>query len=148
MANWFLGSIRFQKEDDSGSLVTHNKKYLVDAVSFTEAEARLFEIVTKSQPDFQLISLPKFKLSEVFFEENDSDTWYKAKVVYSSFDERSQKEKKTPFFMLINADNPKEAYEALNVKLGNLGDYHIQDIVMTGINEVCPYINEGKVLEA
>jgi hypothetical protein len=147
MATWYLGKIRFQREDEAGSLKTINEAYLVDAVSYTEAEARMFEVVASNTPDFQLVNLAKMKLSEVFFEENGSETWYKAKVQYITFDEKSQKEKKVPHIMLINADTPKDVYEALVKNLGNLNDYQITDINITTILEVCPYVPENELLK-
>jgi hypothetical protein len=147
MATWYLGKIRYQKEDEAGSLKTINEAYLVDAVSYTEAEARMFEIVASNTPDFQLTNLTKMKLSEVFFEENGSEIWYKAKVQYISFDEKTQKEKKTPHIMLINAENPKDVFEALTKNLGNLNDYQITDINITTILEVCPYVPENELLK-
>ena len=147
MATWYLGKIRYQREDDAGSLKTINEQYLIDSVSYTEAEARMFEVVASNTPDFQLISLTKMRLSEVFFEENGSETWYKLKVMYISFDEKTDKEKKTPHFMLINSDNPKDAFEALTKNLGNLNDYQITDVNITQILEVCPYVPENELLK-
>jgi Domain of unknown function (DUF4494) len=147
MATWYLCKIRFQREDEAGSLKTINEAYLVDAVSYTEAETRIFEIVASNTPEFQLVNLTKMKLSEVFFEENGSEIWYKAKVQYISFDEKTQKEKKVPHMMLINAENPKEAYEALVKNLGNLNDYQITDVNITTILEVCPYVPENEMLK-
>jgi len=147
MATWYLGKIRFQKEDEAGSLKTINEEYLIDAVSYTEAEARMNQIVASNTPDFILVSLRKMRLSEVFFEENGSEIWYKAKVQYISFDEKTQKEKKVPHMMLINAENPKDAYEALVKNCGNLNDYLITDINITSILEVCPYVPENELLK-
>lgn len=147
MATWYLGKIRFQREDEAGSLKTINEAYLVDAVSYTEAEARMFEVVASNTPDFQLINLAKMKLSEVFFEDNNSETWFKVKVMYISFDEKTAKEKKTPHMMLINADTPKDAFDALTKNLGNLNDYQITDINITTILEVCPYVPENELLK-
>lgn len=147
MATWYLGQIRYQKENEAGSLVTINEAYLVDAVSYTEGEARLHEIVAINTPDFQVVKITKMRLSEVFFEENGSEVWYKCKVVYISFDEKTQKEKLTPHVMIINAENPRDAYDALCKNLGNLNDYKITDINITTILEVCPYVPESKIEE-
>ena len=147
MATWYLGKIRYQKEDEAGSLKTINEQYLIDAVSYTEAEARLYEIVASNTPDFLLVSLAKMKLSEVFFEENGSETWYKLKVVYISFDDKMQKEKKTPHMMLINADKPEDAIAFLTKKLGYLNDYQITDVNITQILEIHPYMPENELLK-
>lgn len=147
MATWYLGKIRFQREDDAGSLKTITEQYLIDSVSYTEAEARMFEVVASNTPDFQLISLTKMRLSEVFFEENGSEIWYKLKVMYISFDEKTAKEKKTPHMMLINADKPEDAIAFLVKNLGNLNDYQITDVNITQILEVCPYLPENELLK-
>ncbi|MBP6386271.1 MAG: DUF4494 domain-containing protein [Pseudarcicella sp.] len=147
MATWYLGKLKYQKEDEAGSLKTITEAYLVDAVSYTDAEARIFEIMASNTPDFQITSLNKMKLSEVFNEENGAETWYKGKVVFISFDEKTQKEKKTPHIMLINAETPKEAYEGLVKNLGNLNDYQITDINLTPILEVVPYEPENEMLK-
>jgi Domain of unknown function (DUF4494) len=140
MKTWYLGKVGYQKEDDSGNLVTINEEHLIDAVSYTEAEARLFEIMeAKQQSDFVLIKLSKMKFQEVFVEEFKSDIWQKAKVVYLSFDEKSQKEKKTPYVMIVNADNIIDAWSILSKNLGNLEDYQITDINLTAIAEVHEY---------
>jgi hypothetical protein len=49
--------------------------------------------------------------------------------------------------MLINAENPKDVFEALTKNLGNLNDYQITDINITTILEVCPYIPENELLK-
>ena len=140
MASWYLGKIQYQKETEAGHLKIHHEAFLIDAVSYTEAEARLFEKVTKTTPDFKLKSLVPMKLSEIFFTESGSEIWYKAKVQYISFDERTQKEKKIPHIMLINAENPKEVFEGLQERLGNLNDYQITDINITPIMKVWIYV--------
>jgi Domain of unknown function (DUF4494) len=140
MASWYLGKIQYQKETEAGQLKIHHEAYLIDAVSYTEAETRLFEKMEKQSPDFKLKSLVPMKLSEVFFMESGSEIWYKAKVSYISFNERTQKEKRTPHIMLMNGENPKEVFEGLKERLGNLNDYQITDINITPIMEVWIYI--------
>lgn len=147
MATWYLGKIRFQKKDEAGSLRTMNEQYLVDAVSYTEAEARMFEIVASNTPVFQLINLTKMNLSEIFLEENGSEKWWKVKVNYISFDEKTQKEKITPHFFLINCENVLDAHAAIKKNLGNLNDYDIVGVNVTSILEVHPYVPENEVLK-
>ncbi|PWK27203.1 uncharacterized protein DUF4494 [Arcicella aurantiaca] len=142
MANWYVANIRFQREDDSGALKTINETYLIDGVSYTEAEARVFEVIVKNTPDFQLIKLSKMKLSEVFFDEDGGEIWYKIKVMYISFDEKTAKEKKTPHMMLVNGENPMLAYSYLSKQLGTLNDYQITDVNITPILEIYPYTPE------
>jgi hypothetical protein len=102
--------------------------------------------VAQNWPDFQLISIKRLKMQEVFFVENGAELWFKAKVQYITFDEKSQSEKKTAYSMLINAENVKDAYDLMRERLGPINDYIISDINSTNILEVVPYENiEDKV---
>lgn len=149
MSNWYQGKIRYQKVDEKDRTIKITEVYLVDAVSYTDAEARVYETVASNTPDFQLFGLSRMKLSEVFFVEGGSEIWYKVKVNFISFDEKAQKEKRTPFNMLINAENPLEAYNLLAERLGTVEDYQITDINITNILEVIPYEKpEEKILKS
>lgn len=139
MSQWYQGKIRYQVQDEKGKTKTINEVYLVDAVSYTDAEARVYNAVAANVPDFHLSKLARMKLAEVFMVEEGSEIWYKAKVNYISFDEKSQQEKKIPYNMLINAENPLEAYNLLTERLGSVQDYQITDLNITNIMEVIPY---------
>lgn len=146
MATWYLGKISYKREDEAGSLKTISEQYLIDAVSYTEAETRLFEIVASNIPDFTLVSLNKKKIAEIIQQEG-FEIWYRAKVKYITFDEKTQKEKKVPYVMMINSDSPKNAYDSLVQHLGNLNDYEITDINSTSILEIHPYSPENELLK-
>ena len=149
MSNWYQGKIRYQKVDEKDRTIKITEIYLVDAVSYTDAEARIYETVASNTPDFQLFGLSRMKLSEIFFVDGGSETWYKLKVNFISFDEKAQKEKRTPLNMLINAENPLEAYNLLVERLGTVEDYQITDINITNILEVIPYEKpEEKILKS
>ncbi|WP_044171157.1 DUF4494 domain-containing protein [Flectobacillus major] len=143
MATWFLGKISHNTEDINGNLKTNKEVYLVDAYSYTEAEAQLIRKLQQKVPEFRLEGLTRMKLSEVFIEDNEG-TFFKMKVLYITFDERSQKEKMLPHTMIINAENPGLAYEYLSKKLGTFNDYKITDINTTQILDVFPYESAEK----
>ncbi len=149
MSNWYQGKIRYQKVDEKDRTIKITEVYLVDAVSYTDAEARIYETVASNTPDFQLFGLSRMKISEVYFVDGGSETWYKLKVNFISFDEKAQKEKRSPFNMLINAENPLEAYNLLSERLGTVEDYQITDINITNILEIIPYEKpEEKILKS
>jgi hypothetical protein len=139
MANWFQVKIRYQVEDEKQRLKTKNETYLLDAVSYTDAEARIYSYIAPNIPDFQLMGLTRLRLSEVFFVEEGAEKWYKVKVGFISFDEKTQQEKKTPHTMMINAANIKEAHDLVVERLGQVTDYEITDLSVTNILEVIPY---------
>jgi hypothetical protein len=99
MAQWFQANIRYTQQDDQGKQKTVNEVYLFDSVSYTDAEAKTYAFVAQNWPDFQLISIKRLKMQEVFFVENGAELWFKAKVQYITFDEKSQSEKKTAYNM-------------------------------------------------
>ena len=146
MPTWFQAKIRYQQLDEKERTKTINEVYLLDAVSYTDAEARTYDIVSRNVPDFSITGLVRMKLAEVFFEENGAEKWFKAKVNYISFDEKAQKDKKIPYNMLINAHNPREVYDLLVERLGKVQDYEISDIDLTNILDTYPYDKEQEIL--
>lgn len=139
MAHWFLGKIRFSKEVEPNVFKPYTEAYLLDAVSFTDAEARLYGLFGDNAADFQVTGLSPYKVQEVFFQEGAALKWFRVKTVTTTFDEKSQKEKKTSTFFLVNADNARQAYEQVENGLGRVEDYEITDVVLTPILEVVPY---------
>ncbi len=151
MPQWFLGTIQYmQPVDNIGTrqeefvkqkVVTES--YLIDAVSFTDAEARLYEVVAANTPEFTVKGLPRMKLADVLMIEDGGETWYKVKALFIMDDEKSGKQKKTPSVMLVNATTPKEAYERVEVSLkSSLDPFEITDINTTKILEIFPYVKK------
>jgi Domain of unknown function (DUF4494) len=153
MPSWYLGKIKYQQEQENGALKSISEAYLVDAVSYTDAEARLYGVVADNTPDFQISSLTRMKLSDVFYFEEDGtasrggEKWFKCKTFYVSIDDSkgaaNVKEKKIVSFMLVNADSPKQAIERIEKSLATmLIPYEITDVNLTPILEVYPYSPE------
>lgn len=142
MASYYLSKIRYQKEDEAGSLKTIDEAYLFDAVSFTEAEARSYQLITTGANDFSVHTIARMRLADLFNHE-DGEQWFKAKVVYFTVDERSGKEKKIVNHMLVNADGIQQALDRINEGMRNfLIPYEITDLALTPILEVFPYTPE------
>jgi Domain of unknown function (DUF4494) len=147
MSVWYQAAIRYQQPDEQGKNKTINEVYLVDAVSYTDAEARIYDAIASNLAEFFLSKLTRMRLSEVFFVEDGAETWFKVKVQYITFDEKTQKEKKVPYNMLINALDPREAFDLLKERLGKVQDYVITDVNITNILEVIPYEKEEDPLK-
>ncbi|MCA0231581.1 MAG: DUF4494 domain-containing protein [Bacteroidetes bacterium] len=148
MPSWSLVKIKYQQEQENGGLKTITESYLIDCVSFTDAEARAHKVVSenRSLPDFTIFGISKMKLSDVFhFEEEGGEKWFKCKTVYISIDDSrgAVREKKYISFMLVNADSPKQAIERIEKSLATiLIPYEITDVNLTPILEVYPYVGE------
>ena len=111
MAQWFKTSVRFDKMLENGTVKKVTEPYLVDALSFTEAEARIIEEVTPYiSGDFTVSAVKKSKIAEIFWDES-GDKFYLAKVAFIAIDERTAKEKRTVSQWLIGGTDFNDAYE-------------------------------------
>lgn len=138
--NWFLCKVSYEKILENGMQKKVTEPYLVDALSFTEAEARIIEEMSPFiTGEFTVSAVGRAKLSEVFFNE-DGDRYYKAKIYFITLDEKSCIEKKTAAQMLVQASNLKEAITVLEEGMkGTLADYTIASIAETQIMDVYPF---------
>lgn len=145
MPNWSLVRIKYLREQENGSLKTIKETYLIDCVSFTDAEARAYKVLSEVLDEFQVEGISRIKLSDVFHFEESGEKWFKVKSFYVSIDDSkgSVKEKKIISYMLVNADSPKEAIERIEKSLATmLIPYEITDVILTPILEVYPYVSE------
>lgn len=139
MPQWFQTKVKFLKQTDNGLVKAVTEQYLVDAMSFTEAEARVNMEVADNQRELTMMSITKSNVTEVVFY-GDTELWHKAKLTYIVADEDAEKEKKVTTYLLVNADNVHEAYERVEEHLKEmLVPYRIPKIEETPIVEVYPF---------
>lgn len=137
MKSYFECTVKFEKTAENGNLVKVSEKYLVDALSFTEAESRITdELKGFVSGEFMVSAIKRYKVSELFWNEQ-SDKWFRAKVNFITLDEEKGVERKTAAFMLIQANDIKDAREGLVEGMkGTMADYEIESITETKIIEV------------
>ena len=143
MNNWFECKISYEKMMEDGRLKKVTEAYLVDALSFTEAEAR---ITTAVEPfisgEFKVEDIKRARLSEVFLDE-DGEKYYKAKVNFITLDARSGREKRTPTYMLVQASTLEDARTRLDEGMkGTMADYVVEGITETKLLDVFTYGEE------
>jgi small-conductance mechanosensitive channel len=143
--NWFECKVSYEKMMENGVQKRITEPYLVDALSFTEAEARIIEEMKPYiSGEFLVADIKRAKLAELFFNEN-GDKYYKIKVFFITLDEKSGTEKKTASQMLVQAGDIKEAIEVLEKGMkGTLADYTIASVAETLIMDVFPFSAEDK----
>lgn len=140
MHNWFECKVSYEKMMENGMQKKVTEPYLVDALSFTEAEARIIEEITPFiTGEFTVTDIKRAKLSELFFNEN-GDRFYKIKIFFITLDEKSGAEKKTAAQMLAQACTLKEAIAVLEEGMkGTLADYTIASVAETPLIDVFPF---------
>ena len=144
--NFFQCKISYEKITESGLQKKVTEPYLVDALSFTEAEARIIEEVKPFiAGEFQIKAIAHYPVNEYFKSEEQGDFYFRAKVAFISLDERSGSEKQTKVNMLIQASEIQEAKDILIEGMkGTLGDYKILEVKETTIMNVFEYNKENE----
>lgn len=139
-AIWYECKVKYRKLDEKGVLKVVTEPYLVDALSFTEAESRINqEMSAIISEEFKIVNIKVANFSEIHPFEN-ADRWFRSKISLIAYDEESGKERKTNLYMLIQANDVKEAYENTEQVMQNsLGEYSIPAIAESPIVDVFPY---------
>lgn len=179
-ANWFLCKIRYEKTMEDGLQKKVTEQYVVDALSFTEAEARIIEQMSRYiSGQFDVVEIDRCKFGEVFFQDNlfekmiqnnteellkaarlknkkagkeildrgleedmkravsAADKWYKAKLKFITIDEKTDKEKKTTVYYLVQAGSFEGARMNIDEVIGGtMVDYEIDTVSETVIMDV------------
>ncbi|MBQ0116553.1 MAG: DUF4494 domain-containing protein [Flavobacterium sp.] len=146
---WYECKIKYRKTEENGVQKVVNELYLVDAMSYTEAESRISEEMTAYiSEEFKITNIKTANFSEIHPFEN-TDRWFKSKVSLMAYDEESGKERKTNLYILVQANDVKEAFDnTTHVMRTTLGEYSIPSISESPIMDVFPYFSgDEKELE-
>lgn len=137
---YFKCTIKYDKVLDEGRVAKVTEQHLVDALSFTEAEAR---IIKEMEPfisgEFAVVGVVRARINETFFNVFGAYNYF-VKVAFESFDERTQMTKFTPATMLVQANDIEDALRVFKEGMkGSMADYKIVSITETPIIEIYKY---------
>lgn len=140
MHNWFQCKIKYERNAEDGAVVKVNEAYLIDALSFTEAEERINEEMKPFiSGEFLVADIKRARIAELFDNEN-GDKWYRCKVNFISLDEEKGVEKRIASTMFSQASTLREALDVLEKGMkGTMADYEVASIVETNIMDVFKY---------
>ena len=145
---WYECKVKYRKTDETGGQKITTEPYLVDALSYTEAESRITEEMSAYiSEEFKITNIKMANYAEIHPFEN-ADRWFKSKVSLLAYDEESGKERKTSMYLLVQANDVKEAFDnTTGVMKGTMGDYTIPAITESPIMDVFPYFSgeEGEL---
>ncbi|MFT5752284.1 MAG: hypothetical protein ACI86L_001797 [Dokdonia sp.] len=144
-AIWYECKVKYRKFDEaSGTQKVKTEPFLVDAISYTEAESRITQEMSAYLLDSEEIKITNIKVAnyaEIHPFEN-SDRWFKSRVSLIAFDEESGKERKTNLYLLVQANDVKEAFEnTVSTMKDTMGEYTIPAISESPIMDVFPYFS-------
>lgn len=150
-AQWIEAKVRYEKTMDDGKQKNVSEKYVVDAYSFTEAEAAVTEEMRHFvSGEFSVKAVQTAPYGEIFFSEDDKDdTWYKAKVKFITMDEKTGKERQSYSNYLVQASSIRTALENIDKVFAEVWfDYVVERIEETKILDVFCHKNEVKADDA
>ena len=132
-SSWFECSVSYEKVQEDGTERRITEKYVVEAFSFTEAEANITnQIVNYVSGELKVKGIVPAQYNEIFFSDADSDDyWFKVKVKFINFDERSNKEKYTNVIYLVQGSDISSA----KAYIENILSSSMLDFDLCGINE-------------
>lgn len=142
MHTWFTCKIRYEKIMENGMNKRVTEAYLVDALSFTEAEKRIIEEITPFiTGEFTVSDVTRANYSELFTcDDENADCWFKCKLYFITLDEKSGAEKRTSTNILVQAADLRDAIKKLDEGMkGTMADYQIGSVSDTIILDVFPY---------
>ena len=147
-AIWFEAKVRYEKVMEDGLQKKVTELYVIDALSYSEAETRIMdEMSSYISGEFEVADLKKAAYKEVFFSEKETDDrWYKAKLVFITIDEKTEKEKRSAVTYLVQAPTLDGAVKNINeVMNGTMIDYEKSNIAETKVVDVFEYGKSDKM---
>lgn len=143
MNSWFTVKVKYTKQLENGTFKRVSEPYLLAAMTFTDAEARIYEELGSSiRGEFQVTGIARTDLHDIF-QYDDAEQWFKCKVTYDRIDEDGEKAKTISQNFLVSAAHVKEAYERIEESLATLMiDFNVVSITASPIVEIFPYRDE------
>ena len=138
-SKFFEVKIQYQKMQEDGKEKKVTEQYVVESLSFTEAEARIIKEMTPYiSGEFNVVSEKIASYFEIILsDKSDDDKWFISKVSFITLDEKTAKEKKTSQRFLVQADTSQTALEYTNKLLDrSMTDYTIDAVQETPTIEV------------
>jgi hypothetical protein len=142
MNNWFTVKVKYTKQMDNGTFKRVSELYLLSAITFTDAEARIYEeLGTTIRGEFQVIAIQRVEFNDVFLGSNgDIFEFYQIKISYQ--DTTDEKSKLITQKYLINATSIENATESIIKELSTMMiDYKIESVIKSNIVDVFSFKN-------
>lgn len=150
MGTWFECKIRYEKTMENGMRKKVNELYLIDAMSFTEAESRIIEEMKQFiSGEFKVKAIKLANYREYFNNDNEyADKWYKVKANFITVDEKSGKEKRSGWYALVKSDSTVNAEKYFHERMkGTLSDYIVESVSETALMDVYTYETDSETEE-
>ena len=150
VSKFYEVKIQYQEMQEDGKKKKVTEQYVVEAMSFTEAENRITEEMTPYiDGDFDVVSEKIAPYNEIFLsDKSDDDKWFISKVAFITIDEKTEKEKKQTFRYLVQAATSELALDYTKEMFSHgMSDYCIDAVKDTPTLDVFLYEVKKEVVE-
>lgn len=147
MQNWFECKVRYERNGEKGLMTKVSESYLVESLSFSEAEAKITqELKPYISGEFIISDLKRAKYNDIFScDESSAEKWFKSKLMFITLDEASAVEKKTSTLVLVQAANLADAVSKINIEMkSSVIDYEIATVAESPILDVFRWNSDVK----
>ena len=137
--SWFECKVRYEKTQDDGCEKMVTEQYVIDALSFTEAEINIMsEMSAYVSGEFKVANINPTNYNEIFFSDiSEDDLWFKARIAFITINEKSNKEKRTYTNYLVQANSIERAKRYIDEVMGKtMIDYELKSLSETKILDV------------
>ena len=137
-ATFFLCKVRNERTMEDGTQKKVTEAYVLNAESFTEAEAKIIQEVAPYTGELEVTEIDRAQFREFIYDENwSAEKYYKAKLQFITLDEKTGKENKTSVYYLVNADSLEKARRGVDeIFSDSMIDYNIVSLTETPIMDV------------
>lgn len=138
-SDWFEVKMRYDKVHEDGYEKKVTESYVVDALSFGEAEKTAIEFLSSYvSGEIQVVNINPMKFQEVFFNEQEScDRYYKAILQFITIDEKTEREKHTQVYYLVQASSFDNCKDTIRTIMDDtMIDYQIASVSETKVIDV------------
>ena len=135
---WFECKVRYEQTQDDGMPKSVTETYVVDGCDFGDAFKGISEYAIKNiANEFEIVAMKMAQYAEIALYKSMGNVFYRVKINMITIDEKTNKQKKIPLFLLVRADNINEARKAVDDEYmkGTMTDYVISSVDETKIVE-------------
>lgn len=136
---WIEASVKYDKTMEDGTTKSVTEKYLVSALSFTEAKTNITEKMKHYiSGDFSVAAVRTARYAEVYTSEDSSaDNWYKVQVALIMLDEKTGKEKRTSLKYLVSGKSVRDVLSSIENEFAtSMADFEVESVSLTKIVDV------------
>lgn len=130
--NYFIATLNVERIMEDGTSKKVREDYLIDAMSFTEAEEKAVGEMEGRDGEFEVTRIVRPRLAGVMT--SDSDRFFRVKITETTFDDNTMCEKKTTKAYIVQSSDLVKAVQAVISSMGLVAsDWEFNSVTETAI---------------